>query len=98
MPVVDAVDPSQKYNFSHSFETTGAKNISIETRNAMGPLTGDGNSQMVSTQIIVVNSLADDWELTVESGLTDGIVLTPPGWFHGITLLYDSFSKKQSDY
>ncbi|CAG0879892.1 unnamed protein product [Darwinula stevensoni] len=75
---IAAVDPTQKYNFSHSFTTTGTKNISIEARNAVGPLKGKANSQMVSTQMKVINSLGDDWELTVESGLTDGIVLTPP--------------------
>ncbi|CAG0889439.1 unnamed protein product, partial [Darwinula stevensoni] len=76
---IDMVNPSQIYKFNHSYASIGMKNVSVEVRNTQGTLIGVANFQTTSVEIEILDPVENNWNLTVSSGLTSGVVLVPPG-------------------
>ena len=77
--LVEMVDPAQFYKFNHSYSSIGMKNVTVEVRNAEGALIGVANFQTASVEIEILDPVGNNWNLTVLSGLTNGVVLVPPG-------------------
>ncbi|CAG0889440.1 unnamed protein product [Darwinula stevensoni] len=77
---IDEVDPLQVYKFNHSYTSDGMKNVTVEARNAQGALIGVANFQTASVEIEIQHPVENNWNLTISSGLTSGIVLLPPVW------------------
>ena len=73
------VNPSQEYTFNHSYSTIGMKNVTVEVRNALGALIGVANIQTASVEIEILDPVGNNWNLTILSGLTNGVLLVPPG-------------------
>ena len=70
------------YKFNHSYSSDGMKNVTVEVRNVQGVPIGVANFQTASVEIQILHPVENNWNLTISSGLTSGIVLIPSGTYH----------------
>ena len=77
--IVDHDEPGRLYTFNHSYVSAGVKNVTVEVRNIDGDFAGQPNTQTVSVTFQVLSPLESNWYLNIVSGLTNGILLSPPG-------------------
>ena len=81
------------YRFHGSYATAGVKNVTVEVRNEQKQKRkrrnaadivdiGQSSSQEKFVTFEVLHPVKNDWYLIITDGLTNGVVLNPPGTYN----------------